>query len=335
MAGRKKTDDAPPFPDRTVERRFAHPDGRTYGLQVIDCRIHETWTTPGQRGASNVSTRDTEEDAQAGAGEKVRGLLKKGYVESEPRTGRRVADPTTDVIDVIRSELNFKGEPRHDLQAMPDRPNVYATINVSVAEWVITSDDRRLGILLRCELFHSKLPAAEREAMAPVLLDLLVDKRGEILADTKTAVRKFPLAAPVGRFSHLVVLSPAVVNHPPAALSRSVFRAFPAFDCEMRDVDTVTIAEGRTSGHGQLLSNWWNRKPHPVVDLAYLKAPTDEPKFLVYPPREMERRLGGTLEKLTVAEVRARNWRGDLRSFHKNQTPPDPAELRRFFGFDD
>jgi hypothetical protein len=157
----------------------------------------------------------------------------------------------------------------------------------------------------------------------------------EILADATTPVRKFPLATPVGRFSHLCVLSPAVVNHPPSVISRSMFRAFPAFDCEMRDVDTVTIAEGRTSGHGQLLSNWWNRKPHPVVDLAYLKTPSDEPKFLVYPPREMESRLGGTLEKLKVAEVRARNWRGDLRSFHKDQTPPDPAELRRFFGFDD
>ena len=139
-------------------------------------------------------------------------------------------------------------------------------------------------------------------------------------------------------FAGTKTMSPAGENYGSPArytICRSVFGAFPAFDCEMRDVDTVTIAEGRTSGHGALLCNTWDRKPHPVVDLAYLKAPTDEPKFLIYPPKDMERLLGGTLAKLRFAEVRARNHRGDLRSFHKDQTPPDLADLRRFFGFDD
>jgi hypothetical protein len=70
-----------------------------------------------------------------------------------------------------------------------------------------------------------------------------------------------------------------------------------------------------------------------AVDLAYLRKSTDAPEFLIYDPREVDKRLGGTLANLSGEEVRARNHRGEVRSFFKNQTPPDQTELRGFFGF--
>jgi hypothetical protein len=338
---RKPRPATPPFPDPAVVRSFTDADGRTYSLQVIDCRVYENWTkaAAARTGASggNVSTRDSDEDAQSFAGNKVRTLLKKGYVEDAPRTGR-LADPNADVVEVLRRNVDYKGDPRDDFKPLPDRANVFRTANISVHEWLVTSDDRRRGILLMCKVWESTQPETERETMALALVDLLVAKRDEILADARTPVRKLPLLAPIGRFTHLVVLSPVVENHvveEKFTISRSLFRAFPAYDCEMGDADTVTLAEARTSGRGALPQNTWDRKPHPVVDIAYLKKATETPAFLVYDPKEMERRLGGTLTNLKVAEVRARNWRGEVRSFHKGQTPPDRDELRGFFGFED
>src|SRR5262249_45416242 len=107
---------------------------------------------------------------------------------------------------------------------------------------------------------------------------------------------------------------------------------FPAFESEMSASDTVALAETRTANG--IPYNKWDRAPHPVVDVAHLKASGDAPAFRVYGPGWAEMHLGGTLSTLTAAEVRARNHRGEVRRFFKDQTPPDRDDLRRFFGFD-
>src|SRR5688500_8261246 len=131
----------PPFPDPTVVRSFTHADGRTYSLQVIDCRVYESWTRAAAArtgaGGGNVSTRDSDDDAQSFAGGKVRALLKKGYVEDAPRTGR-LADSNADVVEVLRSNVDYKGDPRDDFKPLPDRANVFLATNISVHEWLVT-----------------------------------------------------------------------------------------------------------------------------------------------------------------------------------------------------
>lgn len=338
MAARKKVVENPPFSGPNEERHFAHPDGRTYALQVIDCRVFESWTNKDHGGGSNQSTRDSDGDAQAFAWAKVKGLLKKGFVEGPVKTGRRMHDPNVDVVEVLLRNLTHSGTPVDDFQPLAGRPNVYLATSPFGPTWLFTSDDRRLGIMLRCVRDERSVSDTEHAAMADALVELLVTTRDAIFADATTPLRKIPLVSPIGRFSHLIVLSPVTTNllvkwqH---TISRSVYSVFPAFDCEFTGDESVTVAEGRTQGHASLSSSKWGRAPHPVLDLAYPEKASDTPKFLVYDPKEMEKRLGGSLAKLKGEEVLARNYAGVVRRFQKNQTPPDVEELRRHFGFQD
>jgi hypothetical protein len=206
---------------------------------------------------------------------------------------------------------------------------------------MVTSDDRRLGVFVRAAVHGSRVPAQERESMASAILAVLSEKREEIFADRSTPLRSFPLTTPIGRFTHLVVLSPTTenvticrnVNISNPILGRSLYRAFPAFECETTGNETVSVAEARCSGRGAILSAHWDRGPHPVFDLAYLKLATETPKFLVYDPKELERRLSvQVLTRLAVAEVQARNHLGVVRRFLRGDEP-DLDELRAFFGY--
>ena len=117
-------------------------------------------------------------------------------------------------------------------------------------------------------------------------------------------------------------------------LGRSIYRAFPAFECEFTGHETVTEAEGRCSGHAALSSSDWQRKPHPVFDLAYVKKKGAKPKFLIYDPRELEARLGAAgLSRMKELEVHARNHAIVVRTFVAGQAASDLTELRDFFGY--
>ncbi len=326
-----------------ILRCFEHPDDRTYTLEVANCRVYESWTSPGKkRGQGSTSTRDSDADAQAFAAEKVRSLSKKGFVEKGSKAGR-VFDTNADVVEAFRTDRNHQGELRYDFRPISGPSGVFAAENVSVAEWLVTSEDRRLGVLLRCAVYGSKMPAEQRTAMAAALQKELVARRTAIFADRKIPARKLPLSSPIGRFTHLAVLSPTtedmwisrdvnIVNH---VIGRSIYGAFPIFESEFSGAETVAEAEARTKGRGTIPTAQWDRAPHPVFDLAYQKKSTDTPKFLVFDPKELDRRLGGSaLVKMDAVEVRARNFAGEVRRFLRKQAPPDLDELRRFFGYD-
>lgn len=323
-------------------RRFVHPKGQTHSVEVADCRVYQGWTVPGKkRGQSSAWTHDDDDAALAIATAKVHELLKKGFVETEGAEGH-VFDRDADVVAAFHSDVDYAGERREDFQPVPGKPNVYATPGPpGIHTWLVTRDDRKRAILVRCVSYGSKLGDAERVAMADAVLERLVALREEIFADEKSPLRKIPLQKPIGRFTHLAILSPAAedltisrdvsfANH---VIGRSVFRAFPIFDCEATGTETVTLAEGRTSGHASLPSSRWDRDPHPVVDLAYLDDPEDPPKFLVFDPKTMEARLGKELARMKSAVVLARNYAGEVRRFTRGQAAPDVAELRRFFGY--
>ena len=179
-------------------------------------------------------------------------LQKKGFVEGASRAGVVFAT-SADIVEGLRSDVDYQGKPRSDFQPLAGRSFVFAASNVSVAEWLITSDDRLSGILLRCSTHRSGVPPAEREAMADALVGTLERLRAEIFADRRTPLRKLLLPAPIGRFTHLVVLSPVAenmtisrdVNIANRAFARSVYRAFPAFECEATGQETVAAGRAR------------------------------------------------------------------------------------------
>lgn len=316
-------------------RTFTHADGRSYELQVLDCRVYESWVNAGQGGGANVSTRADDEDAAAFARKKAASLVKKGFVEGPDRAGR-VADRSANVVEVLRSDLDYAGRPRSDFQPLEGHEHTWAWSNVSVGEWLVTDGSGTRAILLRCGIHGSTLTPQARDALSQHVLAVLGEERDAIFADERTPVRAFalgPLGAP---FSRLIVLSPTVENHVVQGrftVSRSVFRAFPAFECEMRDVDSVAMAEARTAGHGTLRTTRWDRPPHPVLDLAYVEDARETPTFLVHPPDRLEALLVRGLATMKTAEVLARNHRGEVRRFVRGQTPPALDELRAFFGF--
>ena len=322
-----------PFAGPNQLRTFAHPDGRTYELQVIDCRVYESWVNAGHGGGSNVSTRDDDDDAATFAWKKARALIKKGFVEGLGKTGR-IVDRGANVVDVLRSDLDYQGRPIDDFQPLPGRAHTFHAKHVSVETWLVTNDEATCAIHTRCSVYKSALASEMRAAIASGVLDLLTTQRHAIFADETTPVRTFALGPDAAPFTQVVVLSPTVENYLVKGrftVSRSVFRAFPAFECEFCEDDSVTVAEARCRSN--LPYTKWDRAPHPVVDLAYLKETNDPPKFLVYPPTEVEERLISGLATLPATEVQARNHRGEVRRFLRGQRPPELRELRAFFGF--
>ena len=309
-------------------RTFVHRDGRRYTLEVAGCRVLESWSD--KRGGSNVSTRPSDDEAHAFAHEKAKKLVREGYVEG-PRTKSAEPDLSVDVVEMLRAERDALDEIIYDFQPVPKRQNVFAMANVSVAEWLLTSDDRTQAIRLTAVVWGSPLDAAERARIADAILDALEPHRRAVLDDRTTPLRVLPLKKPIGRFEQLVVLSPAAANE-----GEAFHRVFPAFRCEVMGNETVALADARCSGRGCIPYANWARAPHPVVDLAHLKKPTDEPKFLVYDPGELDRHLSPkALGAMKGAAILARNHAGEVRRFERGAAPPDAKELRRFFGFDD
>lgn len=331
-----------PFSPPGFRRCFTHADGRAYALEVVDCRVVESWSSGGKNGGTSTSTRDDDASAQAFAHAKMRGLLKQGFVETSPSEGT-VFDRTADVIATMRTDVDYKGETRHDFQPVPGRRHIYTYRNVSMDVWLMTTEDRRLAVLVRNKVHGSTLAEDERQSRTLRLLDALEDRRAEIFGDLTTPLRSFPLRNPIGRFTRLVVLSPTTENATISrdvsianpVLGRSIFRAFPAFECETTGSETVSIAEARCSGRGAIPSSTWERAPHPVFDLALLKTAAESPQFLVCDPEELEARLGvRALARMRHVEARARNYAGEVRRILRGSPPPDLAELRAFLAYE-
>src|ERR1043166_2806017 len=201
----------PPFAGPHEVRHFVHADGRTYDIQVIDCRLYESWRNKDHGGGTNQSTRDSDEEAQTFAWSKAKGLLKKGYVEGPVTTGR-MSDPEADVVAVLRGHLDHFGKIIDDFQAVAARRNVFVSGKAGFKEWLVTTDDRRRAIFMRTKVHPSPLLAEEREGMADRFLDVLEDQRDAIVSDATTPVRKLVLTPQVRPGQHLAVLSPMVVN---------------------------------------------------------------------------------------------------------------------------
>ncbi|MCA9599811.1 MAG: hypothetical protein KC776_41180 [Myxococcales bacterium] len=338
----KKSPEVPHFADPGTTRQLRHPDGRNYSLEVDGCRVYESWTLASGKGQANRATRDDAPSAHAHALQKLRGLVKKGYVEGAPVVRHRY-DRDADVVDTFHTDLDYAGKRRSDFQPVAGRPQVYSFSNISVAEWLVTRDDRKRGVRFRAGLFNSAMDPAVRQAYADRILSELSTRRSEIFDDEATPLRKLPLADPIGRFTHLVVLSPEVanvsisrdVNIANPILGRSVFVAFPAFVSEAVGDETVAVAEARTAGRGAIPMAAWDRDPHPVVDLAYPKKPSETPNFLVYDPDDVERRFGAKAwSKLGSSALHARNHAREVRVFTGDSPAPDIADVRAFFGFD-
>src|SRR6187402_113135 len=66
---------------------------------------------------------------------------------------------------------------------------------------------------------------------------------------------------------------------------RQLFEALPIFDCEFVGNESVGQAEARTEGRACILSSTWNRKPHPLVDMATQMPGKKKSKLLIYDPR--------------------------------------------------
>lgn len=340
-ASSRLSESAGRFAEAGEVRCLTHPDGRTYRLEVDGCRVYESWTIASGKGHANRSTRDDAASAHAFALEKLRALEKKGYVEGESLRRTRY-DRDVDVIETFHTDLDHAGKRRHDFAPRPASPHLYAHENASVAEWLITRDDRKRGVRFRAVVYESPLSDAERVAIADRVSAVLLERRAEIFADESTPLRKLALDSPIAGFTHLVVLSPEVanvsisreVNVENPILARSIYAAFPAHDCEVVGDETVAVAEARTTGRGAIPSARWDRAPHPVVDLAYPKKEGERPRFLVYDPREVEERFShAALAKLPGPALHARNHAGEVRVYAKSAPAPSLAEVRAFFGF--
>jgi len=117
------------------------------------------------------------------------------------------------------------------------------------------------------------------------------------------------------------------------AYARSVFKAFPSFDCETIGNESVSVAEARTKGRAPIPTNTWDRRPHPVFDLAVRKKPKGEPDFLVFDPATFEREGMRAFPLDGAIEVLARNHANEIRAFRPGGPDPDVVELRAWFGF--
>lgn len=320
-----------------MRRRFEHPSGRWFALQVIACRLYEAWGTAGPKKFASVSTRNDEADAVRGANAKTKKWLAEGFVERPPEPGIRF-DRDADVVATFRTARTYDGKTLFDYGPVPGREGVFVERNVAASAWLVVSADGKRAIELRSVL--PKAPAPGRDEMIDALLDSIVARRDEILGDERTPTRKWRLERAIGRFTHLAILSPAAHDHGYfRALGRSLWSAFPCFDCEITGEETVTVAEARCSGHGALPSARWDRAPHPVLDLRTRKRldRDEDTPFLVYEPRRIAQLLGtAALAKTKGVAIEVRNHAREVRQLARGTVMDDAAwaELTAWLGFD-
>lgn len=323
-----KTASADAWPEG-FKRRFEHADGRYFTLQWIGARLHEAWGK-GAKGHGATSMRDDADEALKGAEAKVRKWRAEGFVEVASEPGIRF-DADADVIETMRSARSYVGEMLFDLRPFEGRTHVFETAHLGGCSWLVCSPGHTRAIEVR---------TSTREIAAP-FLDLLEKERERIFEDASTPVHKWRLAAPIGRLTHGAMLSPEVVNHAYfPQLGRSIWAAFPCFDCELVGDESATVADARTRGHGAIPRGSWTRAPHPVLDVRVVKRIDKDEKaaFLVHEPRTFDKLVStAALAKLRAPAIELRNYAREVRRFAKGEVIDDQkrAELRAWLGFID
>ena len=325
------------FPDE-VYRNFRHPDGRIVGIKVSDCRVV-------RNGFS--STKFSIADAQHTAAKKIKQWLRDGFIEVERTPGQQF-DLKANIINAFNSVIGSKGGPKYNYLPVSGYSSVYRD-NCIVIDGVpdfynilLCSEDHMQAIMTRTDraIFRKTMSPEVRDMMANEVIAALEGLKKDVLADRNTPVRKFRLKGPIGKFTHIVALSPVLYNFSDENLKhigRSIWFAFLCFDSEFIDTDDVCLGEARYTGHASITYTDWDRTAHFVFDLRYVKdiKKPEKDNFLVYPPQDFNRRLNNKVfSKMKCKAIDARNYRGEIRRFLPNQilSDSDIEELHSFFG---
>ena len=321
-----------------VSRRLEHPDGRWTEFYVADCRVYTSWGSSSQPGKRHTATKLDDADAVAHARTKLRKAKRDRFVDVGSCDGPSY-DRAANVVEVMRSSESPMCGSRFDYQPVGGHPNVYQFHAVNmVDEWLVCSDDLTRAVLTRVSLRTTQLEASDRNALSQALLDQLVSRRDDILADESTPLRKLTLGSTIGPFTHLVVISPTSYDfgfYP--ELGRSIWFAFPSYNCETTGAESVAEAECRTRGRGSIPHGKWDREPHPVFDLRVVKRLDREARgrFLLNDPAQLERQLSSrALSRLKGEALDVKNFAGQTRRLLRG-SEPDAAELadiRAFLG---
>ncbi len=138
---------------------------------------------------------------------------------------------------------------------------------------------------------------------------------------------KLRLTAPVGRFTHALLCSPALgrSHHAFPGIADRVASACPVFDCEIGDADTEVLADARIHGHGAVRRAEWDREPRPVVDLRFDVQPSfhapARKKFLVCKAEDLRSLLSALPGASVESWLEVRSFRGEVRRFTPRTAP--------------
>jgi len=314
-----------------IYRNFKHPDGRVAWVLVIDCRFSfGLYKVENSKYAPKESTKLSIEHARKTASTKIRKWLRDGFIEIE-NTPAIQFDLNTNIIDVFRSVIPNPKYPNPIFNYLPvaNKPNLYHISDSNGVKYLLCSDNLTKGISygagMRIFTPNDFLTFYEHVNK----FTLAVEKyKEEILADSKTPIRKFPLNTPIGNLTHLLVMSPTTYNqnYPGTIpIGRSIWRASLVYDIEYNENDSVSTGEARglLKSYGAFVS-FWNRKPRFVFDLRYVKniEKPEKDLFKVYEPRDLEQLLSTralATPRYSAVAIDVRNYKGEIRRFLKNQ----------------
>jgi hypothetical protein len=201
-------------------------------------------------------------------------------------------------------------------------------------EYILLRDQGRSAVR-----FTVKDGGARPDDLA-AFLDFLDTRRD--LAFNGRSHHKIALPAPVGRFTHALLCSPALgLSEVPGRIAT----AFPIFDCEIGDTDTEVLVDARIKGRDSLPHSAWNRNPYPVIDLRFDLRPDkaetftqpkrphlrEVGKFKVYSRRSLESLVRMLGEATTNSYLDIRSFRGDIKTLRpRDLTPETAAEIDSF-----
>jgi predicted DNA-binding WGR domain protein len=300
----------------------------------IRCRM--AWGREGASRRGLTMTLDDEVQAQRHLERKVREKLRKGYVEVAPRRPALDIDQTEEpdgrLFDLMKEKSRYL--------PVTGRNEVYLFHSPveggpgPFREYLLLRDQGRSAVR-----FVVKDGGARPEDLQ-AFLDFL-DIRRDLAFDGRPH-HKIALPAPVGRFTHAMLCSPALGW---SEVPGRVAAAFPIFDCEIGDADTEVFVDARIKGRDSLPHSTWNRNPYPVIDLRFDLRPdkaatfTEPPrsylrqvgKFKVYSRRFLETLVRMLAEATTDSYLEIRSFRGDIKTLRpRDLTPKTAAEIDSF-----
>lgn len=302
-------------------------------------RCAMAWGREGGRRQGSTMTLDDEAHAQRHLERKVREKLRKGYVEAPPRPSVVMETGETEHRDARLFDL-MKEALRRQYLPVDGRDEVYL-LHFPFAggpgpfrEYILLRDQQRSAVRLIVK--DGGAGPDEREAF----LDFL-DTRRDLAFDGRSH-HKIALPAPVGRFTHALLCSPALGW---SEIPGRIAAAFPIFDCEIGDADTEVLVDARIKGRDSLPHSTWNRSPHPVIDLRFDLRPdkaetftqSNRPrlsqvgKFKVYSRETLDSLVQMLAEATADSHLDIRSFRGDIKTVRPcDLTPRTAAEIDGF-----